>query len=103
MYHTLSTICKKASRQINAIMKLSNVLGKGSIFSSFIRGTFSYCLGMWMFSGQPNIKKLELLQYHALKLVFNDYTDLLRKGNNMSVSVCLKYVLCIELQKFINA
>ena len=74
--YNVSTISKKASRQINAIMRLSNVLDtevKETILSSFIRSNFSYCPVVWMFSGQTNIKKLQLLQYCALKFVYNDF------------------------------
>ena len=57
-----------------------------------------------MFSGQTNIKKLELLQYRALKFVYNDfetsYTDFFKKGNNMSISGYLKYYVQFFKAKF---
>ena len=106
--HVLS-ICKKASRQINAVMRLSKVLDisvKENIFSSFIKSTFSYCPLVWMFCGHRNIRKLDRLQHRALRFVYNDfeasYSELLLRANSMSISSYLKYKLCIEVYKCVN-
>jgi len=105
----ISELCKKASRQINAVIRLTNVLDsdvKEIIYQSFIRSTFSYCPVVWMFSGQTNIKKLDKLQCRALRFVYNEFDipcdDLLRNSKHMSISTFLKYALCIEVFKCVN-
>jgi hypothetical protein len=102
----ISDICKKASRQVNAVMRLSKVLDsdvKETIYASFVRSTFSYCPVVWMFGGQTNIKKLEKLQCRALRFVYNEFDascdDLLLMSKNMSISTYLKYALCTEVYK----
>ena len=105
----ISDICKKASRQINAIMRLCYTLDtdvKEKIYSAFIKSTFSYCPVVWMFSSKGNIKKLERLQCRALKFVYCDfdssYSELLQRNNEMSVHSYLEYALCIEVYKCLN-
>lgn len=105
----VSHLCKRASKQINAIMRLSKVLDldvKMSIFLSFIKSIFSYCPLTWMFTKHSNIRKLERLQHRALRFVYSDfdasYTDLLQRNNTMSVTSYLKYMLSIEVYKCVN-
>ena len=105
----VSSLCAKASRQINAVMRLRNVLDiavKEQIFSAFVKSTFSYCPVVWMFCGQNDVTKLDKLQHRALRFVYNDfdapYHELLSRSNTMSVSNYLKYVLSIEMYKCVN-
>ena len=105
----VSSICAKASHQINAIMRLSNKLDtevKVQMFFSFIKSTISYCPVVWMFCGNKHIRKLEKLQYRALKFVYNDfessYSVLLNKSGTLSVNGYLKYMICIEVYKCVN-
>ena len=107
--HHVSDLCKKASRQLNSAMRLINKLDfdvRKTIYTSFLKSTFSYCPVVWMFCGQGNIKKLERIQYRALKFVFNDfetsYEDLLQRNNDMSISTYLKFTLCVEVYKCMN-
>ena len=105
----VSQLCKKASRQINALMRLSNMLDhdvKMNIFMSFIKSIFNYCPVTWMFTRSGNIRKLDRLQHRALQFVYGDfyasYSDLLQRSNTMSVTSYLKYMLSIEVYKCIN-
>ena len=82
----IANICKKAARQINVLLGLSNVLKQETkilIYKSFIYSNFNYCPLVWHFCSKASTDKLEKLQYRALRLVFNDFTsshdDLLTK------------------------
>ena len=102
-------LCKKASRQINALMRLSNMLDhdvKMNIFMSFIKSILNYCPVTWMFTKAGNVRKLDRLQHRALRFVYGDfdvsYSDLLLRSNTMSVEIYLKYMLSIEVYKCVN-
>ena len=102
----ISNICKSASRQINALKRLSRYLDEKSrvlIYKSFIASNFNYCPVSWMFCGRKNANKLEKLQERALRFVFNDingsYTDLLKRGNFLSLSAYRIRSLAIEVFK----
>ena len=105
----LRVVCKKASNQINAVMRLCNVLEtnvKQDIYRSFIKSNFNYCPIIWIVSNIKNLKKLEKIQYRALKFVFNDfqnsYEDLLVKSKNLSVSVYIMHCIVTEVFKCLN-
>ena len=105
----LRVVCKKASNQINAVMRLCNVLEtnvKQDIYRSFIKSNFNYCPIIWIVSNIKNLTKLEKIQYRALKFVFNDfqnsYEDLLVKSKNLSVSVYIMHCIVTEVFKCLN-
>ncbi len=60
----ITVICKKASQQTCAIMRLSNII------STFILSNFNYCPVVSMLCGKGNIKKIEAIQLKALRFVF---------------------------------
>ena len=102
-------VYSKASRQINAIMRLCNVLDtevKEAIYKSFIHCNFSYCPVIWLLCSNYNIKRLEKLQFRALKFVNNDFEssceELLSKSNVLSISIHLLHNIAIEVYKCIN-
>jgi phosphohistidine swiveling domain-containing protein len=102
-------ICKKAGRQINAIMRLCNVLDtevKETIYRSFIQSNFNYCPAVWLICSESNISKLAKVQFRALKFVYNDFSSdyefLLQKGNHVSISVHLMQTIAIEVYKCVN-
>jgi hypothetical protein len=89
----ISNICKKAGKQVNALHRLSKVLGTESklkIYNSFIQSHFAYCPTVYNTFSLENCKKLEKIQERALRFVFNDYissyNDLLRKASKPSVT-----------------
>ena len=106
----ISKICTKASRQINALKRISKHLNEESrlqIFKTFIASNFTYCPITWMFCGKKNSRKLEKIQERALRFVYNDkispYIDLLRRGNFLSLSALRIRFLAIEMYKCTNS
>ena len=102
----ITNICIAASRQINALKRLSKYLNERSrvlIYKSFISSNFNYCPVTWMFCGRKNVTKLEKLQERALPFVFKDnnssYADLLKRGNFLSLSAYRIGNLAMEVFK----
>ena len=86
-------ICKRASRQINALKRISRYLNEDSrilVYNTFVSSTFSYCPVSWIFCGKKNSRKLDKLQERALRFVYRDscssYDDLLKRGGFLSLS-----------------
>ena len=102
-------MCLKASRQINALKRVSRYLDESCrilVFKSFISSNFNYCPVSWMFCGKTNLNKLEKLQERALRFVFRDttspYETLLERGNFLSLSVYRIRCLAIEVFKCVH-
>ena len=90
----VSQMWLKASRQINALKRISKYLDEKCrilVYKSFISSNFNYCPVSWMFCGKTNLNKLEKLQERALRFLFHDatspYETLLERGNFLSLSV----------------
>jgi hypothetical protein len=105
----VKNVCKKASRQINVIMRLSKLLNtdvKLTMYRSFIFSNFNYCPAIWLMCSQTNMKKLEKLNFRALRFVYDDHTssyeELLLKDNHSSISVHFMHCLATEVYKCIN-
>ena len=74
----IDNICNKASRQINALARLSRKLdyeSKIAIFNSFIKSNFNYCPLVWMCCGKRNVDRIEKLQCRAVRFVCNDFVS----------------------------
>ena len=74
----ISSICKKASRQLNVLKGLGkylNKLGKLTIYHSFILSNFNFCPLSWHFSSEANTNKIETIQERALRCMYNDYNS----------------------------
>ena len=102
-------VCQKASKQVNAIMRLSNVLdtsAKKAIYDSFILSNFTYCPVVLLMCSKVHLKKAEKIQRRALRFMYYDfestYEELLRKGNHRSISVILIHAIAIEVYKCLN-
>ena len=102
-------VCQKASKQVNAMMRLCNVLdtsSKKAIYDSFIISNFTYCPLVWLMCSKVHLKKAEKIQCRALRFVYYDfkspYEDLLSQGNHRSVSVILLHAIAIEVYKCLN-
>jgi hypothetical protein len=68
----VSSICRKASQQLNILKRLGRYLdrlSKLTIFHSFILSNFSFCPLAWHFCTDKNFKKLEKVQERALRFV----------------------------------
>ena len=105
----VSQMCLKASRQINALKRISKYLDQKCrilVYKSFISSNFNYCPVSWMFCGKMNLNKLEKLQERALRCVFHDstspYETLLERGNFLSLSVYRAWCLAIEVFKCVR-
>ena len=105
----ISDMCKKASRQINALKRISKFLTQDSsksINRSFIAANFNYCPISWMLCGTKNTSKLEKLQERALRLVFCDqtssYDDLLKRENFFSPKAYRIECLAVEVFKCVH-
>ena len=105
----LSQLCKKASRQLNALSRISRFLDTSSkviIYNSFIRSNFEYCPLVWHFCGKTNNNKLEKINERALRILYKDYEstyrDLLQYGNTSSIlesrnrNITLEVLKCIK-------
>ena len=67
----IDIICKSASNQLNALVRLKRYLGHVErlvLVNSFIHSNFNYYLLVWMFSSKKLLSKIENLQKRALRL-----------------------------------
>ena len=101
----VSVLCLKASKQINALKRISKYLDEKCrimVYKSFISSNFNYCPVAWMFCGKKNLVKLEKLQERVLRFVFCDatasYEDLMERGNFLPLS--LYRIRCLGIEVF---
>ena len=76
MKENLSTICKKASNELNAISRIGAVLGqkeKEILINSSVYSSFNYGPFIWDFTTRKGIKEVEKVQERTLKFIVNDY------------------------------
>jgi len=72
----VTNICKKTSRQVNVLGRISKNLShksKMKILNSFILSNFNYCSLVYHECGPRNTRKLEKIQERALRTVFSNY------------------------------
>ena len=105
----ISSICKKASRKLNALYRISNILNynqKMLILNSFIQGQFNYCPLVWMFCFRSSNNKINRLHERALRLCQNDYISpfesLLVETNSLKIHDRNIEKLMIEIYKCLN-
>ena len=105
----IRTICRRASNQLNALIRLRNFLNfeeKKILINSYFMSNFNYCPLVWMFSSSSSLKKVENLQKRALRFLYNDYKtsydDLLKKAGTSSMNVKRLRTLCTEMYKTVN-
>ena len=102
----ISTICTRASRQINATTRVSKFLSKDSklkLFNAFILSNFLYCSIVWHFCSNHDTYKMEKVQKRAVRLVLNDYTssylEQLEKVNRSPLCVSRIKTIATEIFK----
>ena len=92
----ISSICKSASCQLNALFGLKNFLGfkeRKILIESFVYSNFNHYPLVWHFCNQKSSKKVENLQKRALQYerFQNDYTssydDLLENSNKSTMTI----------------
>ena len=74
----ISSMCKKAAKQMNALKRIGHLLdqpGRLAIFRSYILSNFNYCPLVWHFCSKTNLMKLERIQERALRFVYRDYVS----------------------------
>ena len=104
----IADMCKKASRQINALKRVSKFStqdSRKSIYRSFIAANFNYRPISWIFCGKKNTTKLEKLQERALRLQppkTATYDDLLKRGNFLSLKAFRTRCLAVEVYKCVH-
>ncbi len=68
----IDSMCQKASRSTNVFSKLSRhftIENKLVLFRSFILSHFSYCQLIWHFCSQADTKKIDKVQFRALRFI----------------------------------
>ena len=105
----VSSICRKASQQLNVLKclgSLLNRLSKLTIFHTFILSNFNFCPLAWHFCTEKNSKKLEKVQERALRFVYEDYNssyeELLHKAKAPSLQIRQIRTMALETIKIVS-
>ena len=104
----ISNVCKSASKQLNALVRLKCILGFEEIkilINSFILSNFNYCPLVWSISTATSLNKVENLQKRVLHFLHNDYSsscEELKKSGKSIVNGSSYRSLCIEIFKTLN-
>ena len=105
----ISSVCRKASQQLNILKRLGRYLdrlSKLTIFHTFILSNFNFCPLAWHFCTDKNSKKLEKVQERALRFVYDDYTssyiNLLEKALVPSLQIRRIRTMALETYKIVN-
>ena len=101
----IKELCRKAAYQLNVLQRLARHLdqeGRMAIFRAFIISHFNYCpLLVWHFCGSANTKKLERIQFRALRFVFldfeSDYATLLDRAWLPTLEISRKREILIDV------
>ena len=105
----VSTLCRKAGSQLNAIGRLRKYIGfpeKKALIEAFVFSNFNYCPLVWHFTSMTSTNKIESIQKIALRLLYNNYTStydsLLAKANKPSMELKRYRTLALEIFKRLN-
>ena len=95
--------------QLNAISRLQRFMGKEqkeAHMNSFIFSNFNYCLLVWHFCSCKSPQKVEKIQLHCPRIIFNDYSSdyqtLLKLSQKPSMEIKRLKNLALEIFKTIN-
>jgi hypothetical protein len=97
----ISTICRKASQQLNIIKRLGpylHRLNKLTIFHTFILSNFNFCPLAWHFYTEKNSQKIEKVHedYNS------SYDNLLKKAKVPSLQIRRMRTMVLQTFKIIN-
>ena len=105
----ISTLCKKVSRKISALARVSRYMStekRRVLFKSFIESQFGYCSLVWMFHNRDLEHKLNKLHERSLRIVYNDdklsFNDLLKLDNSVTIHQKNIQKLAIEIYKCVH-
>ena len=100
----IDIICKFASNDLNALVRLKRDLGYEERFvlvNIFIYANFNYCPLVWTFLSKSSLNKTENLQKQVLRFVLDDYTSsyelLLEKSGKPVLNLARERLLSIEV------
>ena len=77
--------------------KIFNCRKTKLLYNAVINSQFNYASAIWMFCPKKDYRKIEKLQYKALKIIYNSsesYEELLTRSNE--VSTHQKHVLWLQ-------
>ena len=105
----ISDICKKASRKISALARITSYMGiakKCILMNAFFTSQFSYCPLVWMCHSRANNNKINRLHERCLRIVYNDkqssFNKLLEKDGSVSIHMRNIQILATEMYKLVN-
>ena len=105
----ISDLCKKASRKISALARVTHFMGLSKrklLMNAFFTSQFSYCPLIWMCHSRSNNRKINMLHERCLRIIYNDqqssFTELLNKDNSVSIHIRNIQRLAIEIFSFYN-
>ena len=105
----ISTLCNKASNQLNAICRLQPYMGqkeKETIINTFVYSNFNYGSLIWHFCNKKSQNKIEKIQERCLKVLLNDYTsnyeELLENSKSVPMKIKRLRTIIIEIFKTLN-
>ena len=97
-------MCKKTTRQLNALARISNYLGKSArriIYNSFVSSNFNYCSIVWHFCGVTNGNKVDKIQARVLRIIYKDYASsydrLFDRANTTELAISRLRILILEV------
>ena len=104
-YH-ISELCKKASRKIHALARVTpymDISKKLVLMNAFFKSQFSYCLLVWMGYSRANSSKINRLHERCLRIIYSDkqssFEELLEKDGSVSIHQRNLQVLPTEMHK----
>ena len=105
----VSTLCKKAGSQLNAIGRLRKYIGfpgKKALIEAFVFSNFNYCPLVWHFTSMTFANKREIIQKRAFRLLYNDYSNtydsLHAKANKSSMELKCYRTMVLEIFRTLN-
>ena len=104
----IEQIYKKASKKLNALARLCNILPlvqRKTLMKAFVMSQFSFSPLVGMFCNRILNSKIDALHYRALKIVYRENTsfeELLKKDGSVRVHHKNIHSLAIELYKVKN-
>ena len=72
----VSSLCKKASNQLNVVTRLHSYLGfkeKEVLLNSFVYASYNYCPLICHFCSAKSVRKIEQIQTRTLRILCNDF------------------------------
>ena len=105
----IGKLCKKAAGQLNAIGRINGVIDceeRKILTQSFVHSNFNYCPLAWMLCNPKSMRKIELIQKRALRILLDDYVSpyktLLEMSNGTTMSLKRHKKLATEIFKTLN-